>query len=72
MTPKSGAMKILQFPTRYVEPFACPVGTALWHEYRQRNPDGLKVPPLDLLDCVDPELMPYCTHIDSCDDCNEV
>jgi hypothetical protein len=54
------------------EPFACPIGLALWQEHRRRNPDGLKVPPVDLMDCTDPELMPYAEHVDSCDDCNEV
>jgi hypothetical protein len=54
------------------EPFACPVGIALWQEYRRSNPGGLKVPPLDTKDCTHPELMPYVTHVDSCDDCNEV
>jgi hypothetical protein len=65
-------MKILQMPSRYEQPFACPVGIALWQEYRRRNPDGLKIPPVDLKDCTDPELMPYAEHVDSCDDCNEV
>jgi hypothetical protein len=46
-------MKILQMPSRYEEPFACPAGIALWEEYRRRNPDGLKVPPIDLMDCTD-------------------
>jgi hypothetical protein len=54
------------------EPFACPVGVALWEEYRRRNPDGLKVPPVDLVGCTDPDLMPYAEHVDTCDDCNEV
>jgi hypothetical protein len=65
-------MKIFQMPSRYEEPFACPVGIALWEEYRRRYPDGLKVPPVDLMDCTDPDLMPYAEHVDSCDDCNEV
>jgi hypothetical protein len=65
-------MKILQMPSRYEEPFACPVCIALWEEYRRRMPDGLKVPPIDLMDCTDPELQPYAEHVDSCDDCNEV
>jgi hypothetical protein len=65
-------MKILQMPSRYEEPFACRIGLALWQEYLRRNPDGLKVPPEDLLDCTDLELAAYVTHVDSCDDCNEV
>jgi hypothetical protein len=36
------------------EPFACPVGIALWEEYRSRNPDGLKVPLADLMDAQTP------------------
>jgi hypothetical protein len=63
---------LLQMPSRHEEPFACPIGLALWQEYRRRNPDGLKVPPVDLLDCTDPELAAYVTHVDTCDDCNEV
>src|ERR1700722_5885760 len=30
--------------------------------------DGLRVTPVDLTDCTDPELMPYVTRFDSCDD----
>jgi hypothetical protein len=63
---------LLQMPSRYEEPFACPIGVALWEEYRRRTLDGRKVPPVDLKDCSDPELMPYIEHVDSCDDCNEV
>jgi hypothetical protein len=54
------------------EPFACPVGVALWREYRQRNPDGFKVPPAHKLGVTDPKLIPYFVHVESCDDCNEV
>jgi hypothetical protein len=50
------------------EPFACPVGIALWEEYRGRNPDGFKVPPVDLKDCTVPDLLPYAKHVDTCDD----
>jgi hypothetical protein len=46
---------LLQMPSRHGEPFACPIGVALWQEYRRRNPDGLKVPPVDLKDCTDPD-----------------
>ena len=66
-------MKIIQFPSRAVEePFACPIGVSPWLEYRKRNPDGLKAPPIDLQDCTDLELMSYVVHVDTCDDCNEV
>ena len=65
-------MTIIQFPTRYKEPFACPFGMALWAEYRQRNPDAPRVPPEDLNDCTDPEMAAYVTHANDCDDCNEV
>jgi hypothetical protein len=63
---------LLQMPSRYEEPFACPVGMALWKEYRRRNPEAPKVPPEDLMGCTDAELMPYIMHVDTCDDCNEV
>jgi hypothetical protein len=63
---------LIQMPSKREEPFACPIGVTLWEEYRRRNTDGLKVPPVDLMDCTDPELMPYAEHVDSCDDCNEV
>ena len=59
-------------PSCFEEPFACPIGNGLVREYRRRNPDGLKVPPVDLKDRTDPELMPYAEKVDSCDDCNEV
>jgi hypothetical protein len=65
-------MKILQMASRYEEPFDRPVGMALWGRLRRPNPDGLKVPPVDLMDNTDPKLMLYAEHIDSCDDCNEV
>jgi hypothetical protein len=55
-----------------VEPFACPIGIALWEEYRRHNPDGLKVPPTDGDGVTDPELFAYLDHSNSCDDCNEV
>jgi hypothetical protein len=54
------------------EPFACPIGVALWEEYRKRNPDGLTIPPIDGSGIKDPELIPYLKHTDLCDDCNEV
>jgi hypothetical protein len=66
-------MTIIQFPSRAVEkPFACPIGVSLWLEYRRRNPNGLNLPPEDLMDCTDLELMTYVAHVDSCDDCNDV
>ena len=45
---------LIQMPSRYEEPFACPIGIALWEEYRRRNPGGLQVPPVDLMDCNGP------------------
>jgi hypothetical protein len=54
------------------DPFACPIGIAIWEEYRRRNPDGLTVPPTDGRGIKDPELLPYLNHIDRCEDCNEV
>ena len=53
------------------EPFDCPVGETLWHEYRKRNPDGLKVPPVDRRCVTDLELIGYIRHRDSCNACNE-
>jgi hypothetical protein len=53
------------------EPFNCPTGETLWQEYRQRNPDGLKVPPVDRRCVTDPELIDYIRHGDSCHACNE-
>jgi hypothetical protein len=54
------------------EPIACPIGLALWEEYRRRNPQGLKTPPQSPEDHPDPEPVAYFGHVDSCDDCNEV
>jgi hypothetical protein len=54
------------------EPFACPVGVALWLEYRRRNPNGLTRPPLDGQEITNPELLPYVQHVGGCDDCAEV
>jgi hypothetical protein len=65
-------MRILQMPSRYEEPFACPIGIALWEEYRRRNPNAPKVSPKDLMDCTDPEMAAYVAHVESCDDSNEV
>jgi hypothetical protein len=36
---------VLVTPSHIEEPFACPIGVALWLEYRKRNPDALAVPP---------------------------
>ena len=65
-------MTIIEFPSHDEELFACPVGLALWEEYRRRNPDGITVPPVDLMDCKDPELMAFAYHFDNCEDCNEI
>jgi hypothetical protein len=51
---------------------ACPIGEALWLEYRKRNPFGRQFPPTASEDCTDPELAEYCDHIATCEDCNEV
>jgi len=37
------------------QPFACPIGIAVWLEWRRRNPNAPKVPPEDLNDCTDPD-----------------
>jgi len=37
-----------------------------------RNPDGLTVPPIDGRNVTGPELFLHLTHLDRCDDCNEV
>jgi hypothetical protein len=42
-----------------------PVGLALCQEYTRRNPDGLKVPPVDGHNVEDPELLPYIKHVAS-------
>ena len=42
---------LLYMPSKREEPFACPIGEALWLEYRRRNPHAPKVPPEDLNDC---------------------
>ena len=65
-------MKILQMPSGYEEPFACPIGIAVWLEYRRRNPNAPKVPPEDLKNYTDPRMAAYVAHVNSCDDCNEV
>jgi hypothetical protein len=49
---------------------ACPIGLALWEEYRRRNPHGLAVPPECPEDHPDPELAAYFDHVSNCDDCN--
>jgi hypothetical protein len=66
--PVEPKMKILQMPAGIEEPFACPIGLALREEYRRRKQSGLTVPPVDLMDCTDPDMMPYAEHVDSCDD----
>jgi hypothetical protein len=54
---------IIQWPSKVEEPIACTIGLALWQKYTRRNPDGLKMPPEDLMNCTDPELMPYVLHV---------
>jgi hypothetical protein len=54
------------------EPIACPIGEALWLEYRKRNPNGLTLPHECPEDYPDPELAEYFTHVNGCDNCNEV
>jgi hypothetical protein len=66
-------MTIIQFPSHAVaEPFVCPIGVALWQEYRRRNPKAPKVPPENLMEYTDPRMTAYVAHVNSCDDCNEV
>jgi len=50
---------IIQWPSKIEEFIACPVGLALWQGYARRNPDGLKVPPVDGHNVEDQELLPY-------------
>jgi hypothetical protein len=45
--------------------FACPVGVALWEEYRKRNIDGLTVPPTDGRGIKDPDVLLAVRGIDS-------
>jgi hypothetical protein len=54
-------MTVIEFPSRAVEePFACPLGIALWQEYRRRNPNAPKMPPEDLKDdYTDPRMAAY-------------
>jgi hypothetical protein len=59
-------------PSKGEEPFACPVGEALWRAYRERTPDGLTVPPIDGRNVTDPEILPYIKYVGGCDDCKEV
>lgn len=54
------------------EPFACPVGVALWEEYLKGNPDGLQTPPANFMDYTDPELRAYAEHVNSCVDCKDL
>jgi hypothetical protein len=56
----------------YSETHCLPHWSALWQEYTRFNPDGLKVPPEDLMKLYRPELLPYVLHVDNCDDCNEI
>jgi hypothetical protein len=54
------------------KPFACPVGMALWSEYRRRNPNGFTLPPIDGVGMKDSELLPYLQHTWRCSDCKSV
>lgn len=64
-------MKILQMPSRYEDPFACPIGVALWLGYRRSNPSAPKMPPEGLNDYTEPRMAAYVAHVSSCDHCNE-
>jgi hypothetical protein len=59
-------------PSKIEEPFACPIGEALWLEYRRRNPDGLTLPPACPENHHGPEMAEYFEHVNGCDYCNEV
>jgi hypothetical protein len=65
-------MQILQMPSRYEEPFACPIGIALWLEYRRRNPNAPNISPEDLKDYTDPRMAAYVAHVNSYENCNDV
>jgi hypothetical protein len=47
----------------------CPIGEALWLEYRRRNPNGVTFPPSQDCNTTDPELLAYLQHVDVCHDC---
>jgi hypothetical protein len=49
--------------------FVCPIGEALWMEYRKRNPNGLTIPTPKSHNTIDPELLPYLRHVGGCNDC---
>jgi hypothetical protein len=52
------------------KPIGCPIAIALWQEYREHNPEGLKHPPSSDEERADPELKAYCDHVAACTDCN--
>jgi hypothetical protein len=51
-------------------PLDCPIKTVLWQHYRQRNPNGLAIPPFGAEDHEHPEMADYCEHIATCVECN--
>jgi hypothetical protein len=53
-------------------PLDCPIKTALWQHYRQRNPNGLTLPPKGAEDYEHPDIAEYCEHIATCVECNLV
>jgi hypothetical protein len=53
-------------------PLDCPIKTTLWQQYRQRNPNGLAVPPIGAEDNEHPDIAEYCDHIATCVECNLV
>ncbi|NYF91567.1 hypothetical protein HDF08_003686 [Edaphobacter lichenicola] len=55
-----------------VDFIACPIGLALWEEYRRRNAHGVAVPPECPEDHPDQELAPYFDHVSTCENCNEI
>ncbi|MBB5056065.1 hypothetical protein HDF16_000734 [Granulicella aggregans] len=50
--------------------YACPIGVALWEQYRAGHPDAQAEPPA-LPESL-PDAVEYWAHANSCDDCNEV
>ncbi len=50
--------------------YACPVGVALWEQYRAGHPEASAEPPGGSEDL--PDAVAYWRHASDCDDCNEV
>jgi hypothetical protein len=48
----------------------CPIDAALWREYRDRNPEGLPLPPVATESCSDPALAEYLNHVRGRGNCN--